>query len=399
MKRWKVIIVFMVIMMGIVCAYPQIKKKSELENNRKKTIEEIELTSKLIKDTQAKSKESTHELNLVNHKIKMQNALIKNIEEEIEFVDKQINENNNRISEIENNQEKIKRNYARSIYMTYKNRQKENLLLYVLASENMNQAYKRFRYMQIINLYRRRQINMLKELKGNLDEENRILEERKKEKIELQNQNQRQKDILAKEKGKKKVLVSSLQKKERELRKELEKKKQIARELEREIERIIQEERRKSAKGNIYATLTKEDKLISDEFGKNYGRLPWPTMQGIIVGKFGEQDHPTIKGIKIRNDGIYIATIKNAEVRSIFKGVVTKVFTIPGANYTVIIRHGNFYTLYHNLNNVRVSAGREVDTKEVIGLVSNDPERNESILHFQVWKETERNDPELWLSR
>jgi len=239
---------------------------------------------------------------------------------------------------------------------------------------------------------------MLSDLKVQLKEENDRLENVRTEKQQLQNQNVKQNDQLGKEKNKKKVLLERLKQKEKELKAELEKKKKVARELEKEIEKIINEERRKSAKGNIYATLTKEERIISDEFGKNYGKLPWPTKQGIVIGKFGEHEHASMKGIKVRNDGIYIATVKNAEVRSIFKGVVTKVFAIPGSNYTVIIKHGNYYTLYHNLGNVQVTKGTEVETKQTIGNVSTDPEKNETVLHFQVWKETERNDPELWLS-
>jgi len=379
-------------------AFSQVQKKSALENDRIKTMEEIELASKLIQETQVKSKESLNELNLVNHKIKVQKRLIQTLDEEIALMDQQMIENNATIKQLIEKQDKIRTNYAKSIYLTYKKRRRENFFLYVLASENMNQAYKRFRYMQIINNYRKRQVEMLNDLEDQISDENGRLENVKRDKQQLQKQNVKQTDLLANEKNKQKVLLQKLKQQEKELRAEVEKKKKIARELEKEIEKIINEERKKSAKGDIYATLTKEEKLISDEFGKNYGKLPWPTKQGVVVGRFGEQEHASMKGIKVRNDGIYIATVKNAEVRCIFKGVVTKVFAIPGSNYTVIIRHGNYYTLYHNLRNVIVTKGTEVSTKEIIGNVSTDTEKNETILHFQVWKETERNDPEVWLS-
>jgi len=379
-------------------AFSQVQKKSALENDRIKTMEEIELASKLIQETQVKSKESLNELNLVNHKIKVQKRLIQTLDEEIALMDQQMIENNATIKQLIEKQDKIRTNYAKSIYLTYKKRRRENFFLYVLASENMNQAYKRFRYMQIINNYRKRQVEMLNDLEDQISDENGRLENVKNDKQQLQKQNVKQTDLLANEKNKQKVLLQKLKQQEKELRAEVEKKKKIARELEKEIEKIINEERKKSAKGDIYATLTKEEKLISDEFGKNYGKLPWPTKQGVVVGRFGEQEHASMKGIKVRNDGIYIATVKNAEVRCIFKGVVTKVFAIPGSNYTVIIRHGNYYTLYHNLRNVIVTKGTEVSTKEIIGNVSTDTEKNETILHFQVWKETERNDPEVWLS-
>lgn len=390
---------FMLLILCCVTGFAQQNKKRTLESDRIKTMEEIELTSKLIEETKAKSKESLSELNLVNHKIKVQQRLIVNLNDELELLDEQMMENNASIKELEERQERIRKSYANSIYLTYKKRKRENFMLYVLASDNMNQAYKRFRYMQIINAYRKKQVDMMKEMTKQINAENEKIAQMRVEKQQLQGQHLKQTDLLAGEENKQRILLQKLKQKEKELKAELERKKKIARELEKEIERIIAEERKKSAKGNIYATLTKEEKLISDEFGKNYGKLPWPTKQGIVVGKFGEQEHASMKGIKVRNDGIYIATVKNAEVRAIFKGVVTKVFAIPGSNYTVIIRHGNYYTLYHNLSNVMVAKGTEVATKQTIGNVATDLEKNETIVHFQVWKETERNDPELWLSR
>ena len=119
--------------------------------------------------------------------------------------------------------------------------------------------------------------------------------------------------------------------------------------------------------------------------------------RGIISGKYGEHEHPDFKSVKIRNDGVYIST-KGEIVRTVFKGVVSKVFAIPGENFTVIIRHGNYFTLYHNLIDVKVKAGQQVETKEAIGKVYTDIDTKETTLYFQIWRETERNDPELWLA-
>jgi len=378
--------------------HSQAPKKNELENVRKKTMEEIEFTTKMIEENQAKSKESLNELSLVSHKIRMQNKLIETLEEEINVLDQQIGVNNLSIIELKDKQEKIRRDYAKSIYLTYQKRTKNSFILYILASDNFNLAYKRFRYIQIVNSYRKKQVAMLLDLEEKIKDENGKLVEKKKESQNLHEMHEKENIKLANEKGKQKDLVSKLQKQEKNLKAELEKKRKIAREIEKEIEKIILAEQKKSSNGNIYATLTKEEKIISDEFGKNFGKLPWPTKQGIVVGRFGEQDHPSIKGIKVRNDGIYIATVKDAEVRCVFNGVVTRVFSIPGENYTIIVKHGNYYTLYHNLKDVRVSSGNILKTKDVIGIVATDKDKNEAILHFQIWKETDRNDPELWLS-
>lgn len=147
------------------------------------------------------------------------------------------------------------------------------------------------------------------------------------------------------------------------------------------------------------SNLTPLELIISNDFSKNQGKLPWPTQRGIISGKYGEHDHPDFKSVKIRNDGIYISTERGELVRAVFKGIVSKVFSIPGENYTVIIRHGNYFTLYHNLIDVKVKAGQSVETKEAIGKVFTDAETKETTLYFQVWRETERNDPELWLAQ
>lgn len=396
-KRISYTILF--VLFNFFLLHAQAPKKNELESVRKKTIEEIDFTTKMIEENQAKSKKSLNELSLVSHKIRMQNRLIETLSEEINVLDQQIGMNNSSIIDLKQKQEKIRKEYAKSIYLTYQKRTRNSFVLYILASDNFNLAYKRFRYIQIVNSYRKKQVALLLELEQQLRGENERLEEKKRDRQNLNKMHERENVKLADEKIKQKNLVARLQRQEKDLKAELERKRKIAREIEREIEKIILAERKKSSKGDIYATLTKEEKLISDEFGKNLGKLPWPTKQGVVVGKFGEQDHPSIKGIKVRNDGIYIATVKNAEVRSIFAGVVTRIFSIPGENYSVIIKHGNYYTLYHNLKEVSVAAGKEIKTKEVIGSVATDMEKNEAILHFQIWKETERNDPELWLSR
>jgi len=157
-------------------------------------------------------------------------------------------------------------------------------------------------------------------------------------------------------------------------------------------------EKERKVKGGLYSRLTPEELLISNNFERNMGKLPWPTKYGIITGKYGEQAHPVLKNIKIRNDGIDISTVRNAEVRTIFSGKVSRVFSLPGENYTVIVKHGIFFSLYHNLKNIKVASGDIVVTKQSIGNVFTDEKTNQTILHFQIWKEINKNDPEKWLS-
>jgi len=189
-----------------------------------------------------------------------------------------------------------------------------------------------------------------------------------------------------------------LTRKEGNIEKEIRDKKRTMERLDREITKLIESEKVKTGSGKSGLALTPVEQIISTDFGKNQGRLPWPTQKGMVTGKYGEHEHPDYKSVKIRNDGIYISTQNGEYVRAVFKGVVSKVFSIPGENFTVIIKHGNYYTLYHNLVDVTVKAGQHVETKEVIGKVFTDADTKETTLYFQLWKETERNDPELWLA-
>jgi septal ring factor EnvC (AmiA/AmiB activator) len=203
--------------------------------------------------------------------------------------------------------------------------------------------------------------------------------------------------LIAQEVENKRKIVQDLKKRETEIKNDIREKEKVAKRLENELKKIIAEERAKLKKTNAKENYTPAERLISSDFEKNKGRLPWPTQRGVITGQYGEHEHPDYKSVKIRNDGVYITTTAGEYARTIFKGVVSRVFSIPGENYTVIIKHGNYYTLYHNLINVKVKAGQSVETKDIIGSVFTNVNTKETTLYFQIWKETERSDPELWL--
>jgi septal ring factor EnvC (AmiA/AmiB activator) len=235
-------------------------------------------------------------------------------------------------------------------------------------------------------------------LKSDLEVKRKELQNIKSEKEHLVTATRKEYINIKEESSKKVELLNTLKKKQGEIENEIREKEKITERLDREITKIIESARVKSGSSKMVINLTPAEQIISSDFGKNQGKLPWPTQKGIISGKYGEHEHPDFKSVKIRNDGIYISTEKGEFVRSVFKGVVSKVFSIPGENFTVIIKHGNYYTLYHNIVGVTVKAGQHVDTKEIIGRVFTDGETKETTLYFQLWKEMERNDPELWLA-
>ncbi len=370
----------------------------KLRENRDKTLKEIEYANKLLIETQGKTKESLNEVNLINHKLSKRKEYLIGIEVEMSVMDKAIEENQFSINGIEREMEKLNRLYAMMVVNGYKNRSKQYMIMYFLASENLNQLYRRVRTIKLFNSYLKKKHMELSGLRMEYIERNDELQNLKNEKDVLAKKAKKETLVIQQEVNQKKTLVNQLKKRQKEIEDEIRNKEKTAKKLENELKRIIDEEKRKIKASGSKERMTPAEKIISSDFAKNEGRLPWPTQKGVITGKYGEHQHPDYKSVTVRNDGIYIATSSGEFARAIFKGVVSRVFSIPGENYTVIIKHGQFYSLYHNLVNVNVKAGQNVDIKENIGKVFTNDKTRETVLYFQIWKETERRDPELWLA-
>lgn len=391
MIRRKVIILLL-----ICCSVPvMVQDQKETLISRKRELEkEIELTNKLIEDTRRKRENSLNELVLIKEKVRQRNALISELQTEISQIEADIAENQVTLQSLLKDLDKVKKEYASLIYHAFKNRNSELNFMYLLASESFNQFYIRLKYLQQYKAYRKKQVALIERLNLVIEHKIRELTASREEKRKLMNEALSMRATLISDSKETDRIVEVLQQREEELRKQLKEKERIAQKLEKEIEELIKRE----ARNNTFARLTPEEKIISTDFANNLGRLPWPTQQGVITDRFGEHPHPVIKNLMVRNNGIDISTIPGAEVRAIFDGVVSKVFSIKGANTTVIIRHGNYYTVYHNLTSVMVKVGDQVRTKQVIGTVFSGEDSNETRLHFEIWKELEKQDPEKWLS-
>jgi len=372
--------------------------KEEIEALKEAALKEIDYASKILDETRGEREASLNDLSIIGHLLEQRREYVRGLENEAHEITLAIEENNSGIGLMEREIDRIKEDYAKMVISAYKNRRKNYMLMYFLASENMNQAYKRIRYFKMYNDYQRRQTDQLTELSEEMAKKNEVLMEMYREKDSIIKVTNSENNKIKEEAEEKNMMIASLNRREKELMTEIREKEEIARRLERELAAIIEEEKRRTNNTLLIATLTPEERLISDEFGRNKGMLPWPTEQGIVTGRFGEHDHPEYKSIKVRNEGVYISTVAGTEVRAIFNGRVSKIFAIPGENPTVIIKHGEYYTVYHNLTDVRVVQGQEVVTKQLIGNIYTDSNTKESVLYFQVWKDIERNDPEEWLS-
>ncbi len=396
MKRYvKAILIFLILFLfSNLKVWNQTNTKENLIKEKNKIEAEIEVVNKLLEDTSNKKQNTVNEFKRLNRKISNRSLMIRKLNNELALINDEIKENERTLDLYRKDLIKAKSEYSSLIYYAFKSSNHNLNFMYLLASKNINQFYLRLKYLQQYKEYRVKQINLINRLNVVIEEKIVALNETKKEKVDLINAKLMERANLKGEIEEADRIIYVLKGKESELESDLEKKKRLAEKLDQEIESIIKEASRK----NRFASLTPEDRIISDDFAKNKGLLPWPTKQGVITEFFGENEYADMKNLKVRNNGIDITTVGNSYIRAIFKGEVSAIFAIKGTNSTVLIRHGNYFTVYHNLVNVRVKVGDKIETKEIIGNVYQDKISGESIVHFEIWKETDLMNPIEWLS-
>jgi murein hydrolase activator len=369
--------------------------KAELEEKRTKTLNEISYVDNLLKSTAKEKSESMNAIKIIGNKLNLRETVITGMRQEIFLISDRIELNTIAIEMMERDLVKLKSDYARAIVNSYRSEKGNPELVYILSAKDFNQGYKRLKYLQQVAKFRRRESEIISELKSQIETSKMKLQNDLYRVSDLKSKEEQQKILLQNEQDRKQKMVKSLSKKERQLKKELEEKKRIAQKIESEIARIIEEEKKKVIKSDN----TPEQKLISANFAENKGRLPWPVSKGIITSRFGIQKHPVLKYLTEDNIGIEITSSGKMSARSVFEGEVVKVFAISGANMTVIIRHGKYLTVYANIVNVKVRTGDKVVTKQDIGDVYADPGDNfNCVLKFMIF-ETKYQDPETWISK
>ena len=377
------------------------QSRQTLEEQRKRTLLEIEETSRYLEETQQSQKESLRKLNLLNLQVIQYKKLISSIDVEIGYIDRQIGETSVKVTQMTAEIEKMKTEYAQLVFQTYKNRGKYNQLVYVLSAKDFNEAYRRMKYFQQYSEHRKKQVTEITAKQTELQVVIGQLTTQKTEKEKLLAEQRKENARLETVKTEQNKEVNSLKSQERKLRNQLIAQQQKAQKLQKEIEKMITAEakKRNTTPANLYEKLTPEERLISDSFKGNMGRLPWPTEKGIITGFFGMNASP-VKDVKLINEGIDITTVGGSEVRAVFDGEVTAIFPVPGENLTVCVRHGNYITVYTNLVDVTVKMGNKIKIKEKIGKVYTEKGAKTAVFKFLIWEGLNNKlNPELWLMK
>ena len=380
-----------------VSAFSFSQSIDEVKKKKEQAEKEISYLNKLLNSTRNNRSTTLQKLTIINQKIVKGKEIIQSLNDEVSYLEKLITDNERIKTHLESNRQKMMDFYAKMVYETWKKKNQSDKLVFIFSSTTLMQAYARYKYFDQVQDYSKRQIELIKAANDSLTTVNNKLNLLVSEKNGKQNLIVAKNAELIREQNQANSYVNELKKKERELDKKLKaeiKKREV---LANKLKSLIAAQAKKSGSKNSNYKLTPEEKLISDDFAKNKGKLPWPVEEGFVSEKFGVNVHPLFKQVKLTNDGITVTTSAGADVRSVFTGTVVEIMFIPGYNNVVMIRHGNYLTLYSNIIKVYIRKGDVIKLKQKIGKLASDNESS-STLNFQIWKGKEKLDPQLWLS-
>jgi septal ring factor EnvC (AmiA/AmiB activator) len=377
-------------------------RQKALEEQRIRLKNEIQQINTLLFSSKKTRKNVVTEVEDLQVKLSVREELIRVTNAQVNYLTRKINLNERTISEQRKELEVLREDYAKMIQNAYASKSLQNRLMFLFSSENFQQAYKRIQYLKQYTRYRRKQGIAIAEKTQLLQQLNITLLEEKEKKQQLVQENKAVQEQLRKERNEQQGLIKRLRQKELSLALQISKKEQEARAIDKEIDRLIKEaiaasNRAAGKKGEKTFELTPEAKLLAANFEANKGRLPWPLEKGVVVQRFGKQQHPVVKTTTIQSNGVTIATSPSSTVRAVFEGEVMSVVSFKGSNPSVLIRHGNYITVYKNLGKLYVKKGDKVKAKDPIGEVFTNQQTGKTEIQFSIFNNIKVLNPQGWL--
>jgi murein hydrolase activator len=390
----------------------QAQQKKDLERKRQLLEREIDEMNRKLNETKRSKSLSLSQIVNLNKKIESRKLLISNINFEIGHIDQEIGSISSNISSIKLEATQLSGQYAQLLYHQMRTKKSINKWMYVWSSPNVNAAYKRMQLLHYIGFHRVQQRQRLLALQDSLTGKRIVLEDKLKEKNSLLDLQQVQHQALQTEKKEQVKVLNHLSASEQKIKNQLKEKIAQEQKLNKRIEDIIRREmnamrqpnKKEGSKnsntresGNVKNyNLTPEAAKLSQDFSSNKGKLPWPVEAGRISSSFGRHSHPVWRDVVINNNGIDIASAKGAAARSIFGGTVKQVFMIMD-KYAIVVQHGEYFSVYSNLSSVHVKSGEKIATKQSIGILKTDDTESKTELHLEIWKGSNKLDPQLWI--
>ena len=377
------------------------ERQKQLEAQKISIKKEIQQINNLINDSRKKSRGLADELEDIQLKISVRDRLIRINNSQVNNLSNIISNQNERIADLEVDLKKLKDEYSKIVYSSYKKRSSEMKLMFLFASDNINQAFRRFQYFKQYSKYRKEQANKIVSLQEEISNNIDSLDKRKIEKQNVVKENQSVRQTLNQDRIRQNNLYKNLLKDQKNYAVEIQEKEKQARLIDNEIQKLIRLAIAESNNNNNSSNfaLTPEGRLISSNFQSNKGRLPWPVREGVITRRFGTQPHPVVRTTTINSNGISIATSANSITYSVFEGEVLSVYGFSGGNPGVLIRHGKYISNYQNLSSIFVKKGDKVKANDEIGIVFTNESTGKTVLKFNIFNELKPENPTIWLAR
>ncbi|SRX52781.1 murein hydrolase activator EnvC [Aequorivita sp. CIP111184] len=432
MKQFRAYLFLFICLITVSTVSAQVDKQKELEEKRQAILEEIKQINSLLFKTKKEEKSVLSQVEDLNQRISASENLIRVTNQQANLLTRSINDNIESISSLREELKVMKADYAEMIRKSYKSKNQQSRVMFLLSSENFLQAYKRVQYMKQYAKFRKKQGEGIKSKTEELQKLNTDLIEQKKTKQKLIAENELAKNSLTEERKDQQALVATLKKDESKFTTQIRAKQKQADEIDRQIDalikaaieeanRIAREKALAAAKANANNNntttdtstknvitkpasteefaMTAEDKALAASFTSNKGKLPWPVEKGMVVKSFGTHQHPQFPNVTTNSSGVEIATADNAAVRAIFEGQVLSIQIIKGANKVVLIQHGDYISVYSNLATVSVKTGDKVSTKQNIGTVAKSPTEGKTVLKFYIYQNKTKINPADWIYR
>lgn len=365
----------------------------DLQRQQQQIQQQIQQTNQMLQQTKKNETATVNKLNLINENIRSRKKLIQSINSEITTLNKDIRSLQVRRNDLQQQLEALQDDYARLVRQTHYADIQASPLLFLFSSQSFQQLIRRIRYLNEFTQYRKQQVARIRATQNEIDLQNELLQERRSTKKTALASQQREKDNLTRDERKQQKMLTDLKKRKTDLTAQLKKQQKKADELNRKIDDMIRRQTQTTT------TLTPEQKLIAGGFEANQGKLPWPVEKGFISGRFGTHTHPVYENVTINNKGIYLQTTTGMVARSVYEGQVTSCIKL-GNTYAVIVQHGNYRSVYSNLQELKVKQGDNLKAKQAIGIIYSDPEEdNKTELYFQIYKDRTLLNPSLWLAQ
>lgn len=380
------------------------QSKAALETRRKLLYRELDVAQKLLRSTQSDKAASVNDIVLLDKKIDTRTEIINDMATELEVLDISISNNTGKIDSLGAKIKQLKEDYARMVRQTYLSQNTYSRLLFLFSAKDFNDAYSRLKYLQYYREYRKNQLDAIEAGRHELLEKSAKLNEEKKEKLSLFEHQKAEQQLLEDEKKNKNSILGLIKQREKKLRSTLKQKQQAIGDLNRQIQEIIAAATRSSEMptatkeaGVRKAPKDPENLKLSANFAQNKGLLIWPVEEGVITGYFGTHSHPVFKNLVTTNNGIDISTQPDANVRAIFDGKVINMLYNPSFQWAVIVKHGDYFSVYSHLKEVFVAKGDKIAMKKVIGTAYTSDEENKTEVHLEIWEGANKVNPAKWL--